>query len=172
MWGVLTSPTPPYSAREVRRPGSEQYCLGRMSSVIPELEFKCCVLQECSGMTESTGGGLAVAAVRGIAFFASAQTGVGSGRNAQKKQKMAVLFLNEQDYGSSISSPGVVNYSASESSVLSISSCVIPARLAKRQARRCCWYSTRRSLWMSSSRAACLPPFLCTQGQFGLGDAA
>ena len=41
-------------------------------------------------------------------IFASAQTGVGSGRNAQKKQKMAVLFLNEQDYGSSISSLAVV----------------------------------------------------------------
>ena len=40
-------------------------------------------------------------------IFASAQTGVGSGRNAQKKQKMAVLFLNEQDYGSSISSLAV-----------------------------------------------------------------
>ena len=32
----------------------------------------------------------------------------GSGRNAQKKQKWAVLFLNEHDYGSRISSPAVV----------------------------------------------------------------
>ena len=51
------------------RPGSEQYCLGRMSSVIPELECKCCMLQEYGGMEESTGGGLGVVAVRGTPFL-------------------------------------------------------------------------------------------------------
>ena len=46
-----------------------------MSSVIPELECKCCMLQEYSGTTESTVGGLGVAAVRGTPFLQGRRPG-------------------------------------------------------------------------------------------------
>ena len=62
IWGLRLAPRPP--------PGEiEQYCLGRMNSVIPELECKCCMLQEYGGMEESTGGGLGVVVVRGTPFL-------------------------------------------------------------------------------------------------------